>query len=228
MKCLQDSKKTKIAYSSFLQNKKVVIVGPAPHIMEYQNGELIDSYDIVVRINHGYIIPEKKKKCIGSRVDILYDSMLSQKGSGITMPIDKLKNRVKWICTSNVLEKHYQDIYDFQQMIKNKILFHIIDFSFWELLVKKMKVPHSGTVAILDLLRYDIVELFITGFTFYKIKGRNRAFYYDGYHEKVKRRRPTRTSKHNPNKQFKYIREIYKKDKRIVCDEVLMKLFLEK
>ena len=58
----QDNEKTKKQFADLLNNKRVVVVGPAPHIIDYNGGSLIDSYDLVVRINHGYVVPEKNKK----------------------------------------------------------------------------------------------------------------------------------------------------------------------
>jgi len=43
-----------------VENKKVVIVGPSPHLENKRLGSLIDSYDIVCRINE--IFPENMEK----------------------------------------------------------------------------------------------------------------------------------------------------------------------
>ncbi len=224
MECPQDSKEIKLKYSKFLEDKRVVVVGPSPHIIESNNGDLIDSYDIVVRVNRGYIISRENEKHLGLRTDILYDAMQPQKGGITTMPIDKFKNQLKWVCASYPGKKHFQHILDFQKKVKNKISFHIVDVSFWLDLKDIMRVPHGGTIAILDLLRYNIKELFVTGITFYKTTDKNGMYYYDGYHRKPKKRKPTKTSKHDPKKQFKYIRNIYKKDRRLKVDNILGKI----
>ena len=44
--------------SGYLEGKRVAYVGPAPYMKGLGQGELIDSYDVVVRIQHG--IPMKK------------------------------------------------------------------------------------------------------------------------------------------------------------------------
>ena len=225
--CSQDSEYIEKKYFDFLKDKRIVIVGPAPHISSSLQGNIIDSYDLVVRINHGYNIPENLKKHIGRRTDIIYDTMLPQKGSGIDMPIEELKDKVKWICASYPAEKHFQDILNFKNKVKNKILFHIVDRKFWEKMVKNMKIPHSGTVSILDILEHDVSELFVTGITFYK-ESHSNIHYYDGYHKeskRLKKRQHGKTSKHDPSKQLNYIKEIYKKDDRFSCDNVLKKIF---
>ena len=50
----QDSEETIKKYYDYLKGKKVVIVGPAPHMRGWRQGELIDSYDVVVRVSKGY------------------------------------------------------------------------------------------------------------------------------------------------------------------------------
>ena len=225
--CPQDSKEVKEQYSKFLKNKRVVIVGPSSHIVNSNQGNLIDSYDVVVRISHGYIIPKNFEKHIGTRTDIIYNPMLPQKGSGITMPVDNLKNKVKWVCASYPAKKHFQDILDFKAKVKNKILFHVVNENFWQKLTYHMKVPHGGTVAILDILRYDISELFVTGITFYQ-NSKNNIHYYDGYHKEnktFKKRKNGKTSKHDPRKQLKYVKKRYDQSNIFFCDDTLKNIF---
>lgn len=49
---------------------RIAVVGNADTVRGM--GEYIDSFDIVVRINNGYNIPDELKKDIGSKVDIVY------------------------------------------------------------------------------------------------------------------------------------------------------------
>ena len=227
--CPQDSKEVKEQYSKFLKNKRVVIVGPSSHIVNSNQGALIDSYDVVVRISHGYIIPKIFENHIGTRTDIIYDSMLPQKGSGVTMPLDDLKDKVKWICASYPAEKHFQDILNVKKKVKDKILFHIVNKKFWQGLTSYMKVPHGGTVAILDILRYDISELFVTGITFYQ-NSKNNVHYYNGYHKEnkiFKKRKNGKTSKHDPLKQLEYVKKIYNQSNIFFCDDTLKNIFIK-
>jgi len=84
-------------YSKFLKGKKVVIVSGSPYIIGSNQGKLIDSYDIVVRVNQGYFACDKMKSDIGCRTDILYTSLSSFPGCGMDMNIKKVKNIFKWI-----------------------------------------------------------------------------------------------------------------------------------
>ena len=56
-------------YSHFLDDKTVALVGPAKSIEGLENGDLIDSCDVVVRLNYAKI---KNTKDSGTRTDVIY------------------------------------------------------------------------------------------------------------------------------------------------------------
>ena len=62
--------------SGYLEGKRVAYVGPAPYMKGLGQGELIDSYDVVVRIQHG--IPNEED--YGSRTDIIQSCLNSNYG----------------------------------------------------------------------------------------------------------------------------------------------------
>jgi len=220
----QDTKETIIKYSNFLKDKKVVLVGPSPHMIQSGFGKLIDSYDVVVRVNKGYKISKDIEIDLGKRTDVLYQTMLQQLGLGTTMPIDELKDKIKWICASFPDKKHKSFIKEFIKFNNNRINFHIIDKEYWESLKDKTDVPHAGTVAIFDLLKHDIKELYITGITFYQVKGEGNSFYYKGYHKRVNKSKWVKGTKHDCFKAFNYFKKTSKKDIRIKCDFMLERL----
>ena len=77
-------------FNSFLKNKKIIIVGPAPYLENYELGNFIDSFDIVVRINKGHQMTKDSKK-FGSRTDILFHCVSQKFENG-----GELNNRKKW------------------------------------------------------------------------------------------------------------------------------------
>ena len=62
-------------YSKYVENKNVVIVGPAKSIMQSKQGEFINSFDCIVRLNKSLPIQRKYEEYVGSRTDILYNSL---------------------------------------------------------------------------------------------------------------------------------------------------------
>jgi hypothetical protein len=224
-KDFEDSKNIKNKYSDLLNNKKVVIVGPASYLIGMNQGCVIDSYDIIVRINKGYNISKEMEKDIGSRTDVLYSSMLDADKCGINMPFEELKDKIQWLCAAYPVEKHKKNIVKVKKKWGKLNNFHVFDRNIFERCREKMKFPNAGTVAIIDLLRYNIKKLFVIGFTFYQISDNKGMYYYPGYH-KYSNKMPTKTSKHSPYDQFKYVKEeIYKKNNKFFCDDVLEELF---
>ena len=77
-------------FRSYLKNKKVNIVGPADYVNE---GEFIDNYDVVVRVNRGHNMINSPIK-YGSRTDILYHCINEHNEAGGKIPND---NDIKFI-----------------------------------------------------------------------------------------------------------------------------------
>jgi hypothetical protein len=59
-------------YYDYLKNKRIIMVGPAPYLEGQKLGKEIDSYDVVVRINHGILLSKNNPEDYGSRTDVLY------------------------------------------------------------------------------------------------------------------------------------------------------------
>jgi hypothetical protein len=56
-------------FEDLVKNKNVVIVGPAHHLTGSNFGKIIDSYDVVVKING--LLYNKNPKDYGARIDVL-------------------------------------------------------------------------------------------------------------------------------------------------------------
>lgn len=56
----------------FFKNKSVALVGNARGLLQKSFGKEIDSYDIVCRINRGFLLTEKYSEHYGSRTDIIF------------------------------------------------------------------------------------------------------------------------------------------------------------
>ena len=218
------------SFQKLLLNKRVVIVGPAPSIINSTQGEYIDSFDIVVRINKAIPIPEYLKKDIGSRTDILYNCLNSKSDNGGEIELEIIK-KLKYICCP------YPPIYPFkkdidtfmEQFIKrdkeNKINFRHVDTKFYLKTVREMNTrPNSGIAAILDLLQFSLKELYITGFTFFK-----GGYYkeYRSYSETEVLERMKKIGNHDQKLQIKYMKKIFLKDNRIIMDKELKKIILD-
>lgn len=216
-------------YTKFLNNKRVVLVGPSWHIKQKKQGKLIDSYDVVVRMNLGYRIPDKLISCMGKKMDVLYSSLNNYyiKNKYFTKKIVKeLSLQIKWFCLTHSF-MHKSSTVNLQKMNKNiNIPIYEVDKKYYKILFDKTNKKLScGIITIFDLLQHNIKELYITGITFYdtKIIGKRRI-YYSHYHKDDMRYSSRPFGSHNMNAELKILKKFYKQDKRITCDDILMKI----
>jgi hypothetical protein len=212
-------------YAAFLKGKRIALVGPAPHIAGSKQKDLIDSYDLVARIGKAFYMPEEISEDVGTKIDILYNVLNDNNGpraAGVLKP-EELKHQIKWLCSSNgyfFICKVRHAL--FKRKNQGQVPFHIIDREYHNKFKKEVGGwLNSGFVAILDLLYYDIKELYITGITFFSEK--DNKYYIPQY------RNPDLAVEgcYDTTSQLKVMRRIYKEDKRIVCDGVLKEI-LEK
>ncbi len=109
---------------------------------------------------------------------------------------------------------------------QNKLLMRIVNKEDFKLLNNKTsKKITTGIITIFDLLKFDISELYITGFNFYDISiTKKRRTYYSGYYVKNFYCTGKVLGSHNLKKELLMFIKWYNEDKRIKCEEPLIKL----
>ncbi len=184
------------AYQQLLQNKNVIVVGPAQTLLGTKHGAMIDAYDLVVRFNtviEHLPFSEELARDVGNRTDILYsnnevlmDGILGQNRISHEA-FARLANQcgIKWIISTNNgfnyqkaaarTLKCFVEEKEFQRFIAEKNIrshFRML-FSLPDLINKWMNgyIGRTGFLALVDLLRYDLNRLHITGMTFYHSGG---------------------------------------------------------
>ncbi len=223
-------------YAKFLDNKKVALVGPANRTKRTKQKSLIDSYDVVVRINLGFNIPDHIQEDIGKRVDVLYCALSSFYFShkiitGKQMLEFKNKHDMKWFIPTGAHREEVLKVASYNRKIKNGVDIRQIDRKS----VKKINKctsskPTAGISTMWDLLSHNISELYIAGFTFYnfmipKREGRNR-YYYSGYRDDYLLHAGC-PYKHDLKGEALWLKNKMEKDKRIVTDAALGKILSE-
>jgi len=182
--------------NNYLKNKKVAFVGPAPYLNGQGKGKLIDSYDVVVRIQHDI----KNKDDYGSRSDIIQSCLNSNYGPPLVehlfnIPkherpkfiicndtVSRLKRDGTWQFVDEVYEKPFQDLEIPFIHLKNSDGTWNRWVLYWEVYAKKYIERfknnkfttysanfNSGYGALNMLLSYDIEELAVFGVDFYNI-----------------------------------------------------------
>jgi hypothetical protein len=91
----------------YLKDKTVAFVGPAPYLKNLGKGSLIDSYDIVVRIQHGI----ENKEDYGSRSDIIQSCLNSNYGPPLVSHLQNLDQmqRPKFIICNDTASQLKRD-----------------------------------------------------------------------------------------------------------------------
>ena len=69
---------------NIIENKRIAYVCPSPHLKGKGLGKLIDSYDLVVRINQSYEMPKSDWADYGSKTDIVINCFNEHKRTAIS------------------------------------------------------------------------------------------------------------------------------------------------
>ena len=224
-------------YNDLLKDKRVIIVGPSPSLVGSGKGKEIDDYDIVIRINKGFPIEEGMESDLGSRTDIHYHCLHTHPACGGKIFYEEMKD--KNVLVSCPYPKYvgpfHGDVTSFESENKKwNLPFHCADTDYYIGVAKMLGTrPNAGTMTIMDLLCYDLKELHITGFTWFRDGWRKT--YKDHCElfgeEEGKRKREKELSgefggNHLQKPQEDLVREIYLNDDRVFIDDI-MKQILE-
>lgn len=214
-------------FKNLIRNKKVIIVGPSITIQDCQLGKFIDSFDIIVRLNKSLPVPPHMYNHIGSRTDILYNSLntTDYPGENNVNPIFLKHQKIRYLrCPYPPIVPFKHDIESFQRKNRNIIPFGYIDQDYYRKLRYSLQTrPYTGTCAIADILHSDVKELYVMGVDFY-------TYGYTNYYRKVSPKKLDRLRNNNIHKrtpQIDLLRRFYLLDKRLVVDNVLDKILLE-
>jgi len=223
-------------YLNFLQNKKVIIIGPAKYttssVFKDFGKKIDDNFDIVVRINRGLELLPKLGNFLGTRTDILYNCLIEHKDNGGEIDINYLKNNnIKWIstipgsdikgnCNSNKLHNLVKK--STVKTIQDNFNYHLMHYKLYDELNKSVKCrSNTGFAAIFDLLNHNVGSLYITGFSFYLDS------FADGYKHGCSRdeiefaKQCFKSKRHNQLNQWRFAQSKLKNNPRVLLDEIL-------
>jgi len=228
----------------FVQGKRVAVVGPAPYLTGSGSGELIDSYDIILRPNQ-FSVPNDLKNDYGSRTDIMNHNFGTPWMSGLKEQISRNPkdfSELKVLMCTAIKSEHsevnflsWPETYvsnvvrNAKQVNQYEIPFHWIGIKkyheFYNLVGCE---PYTGFLSIMSMLDFPIKELYVTGFDFY----RGKHVYCEGYLSPMDASQITENSggSHGADynqKQINFLSDVQSKHDNfsvdIVLDEILKK-----
>ena len=222
-------------YNEFLKDKRVGIVGPSPSLDGSELGEWIDSFDVVVRLNKAFPVKGEQQKDVGKRTDIHYHSLCTDEFNGGPVRFKELKeNNVILTCAyPKLIQPFYMDfVRFFNENQKWGVPYHEYGLLYYQEIAKMLGTrPNTGTLAITDLICYDIKELHIIGFTWFK----------DGWQKSYKDPKKILgeskskdiektlyknnfDGRHHQKPQEDLVRELYLNDYRIFIDDIMKEI----
>jgi len=216
-------------YHDFLHNKTVALIGPAESITGTQKGHVIDQFDIIVRLNKSLPLPEKLREDIGSRTDVLYNSLNVSDFPGENKFQSSFlkKHDIKFLSCPYPIEMDVfqKDILNYIQRNKFEMPFRCVSLKKHKSLEQSIQTrPFTGVSAIVDLLSYPIKYLYISGLDFYYSK------YYSSYRRISKQQQKNNQNNyiHQSKPQINLLKHLSLFDDRIILDKFLDQLLYRK
>ena len=213
-----------------LKDKRVAIIGAADSVFDEKNGDYIDSFDIVIRINKAALVWEKENKAyLGSKFTYLFHSFYENNYSGGgKIDFEKFKKLgIKKLVHPNSDIKGLRAHLNFYKRHLKLKKTYILSPGLYKKITKELSgfQPTVGFSAIYSALNADFKELYLTGFTFFK------SPYLPGYRDDLRdkisnKRHIQKQGIHDPNIEFKVFKNLVQKssNKRIILDSRLRKL----
>ena len=195
---------------SFVENKKVALIGPASYLININQGEHIDKHDVVIRFNSGIIKNQKYVGNVGTRTDIW---IYNFKNLEI---LDKITEFPKFIFCP--YPKMMIDSYDIDKKIPCDCNIEFIEPHFYEQLKQVMKFePNTALLTILILLRQGIQSLYLSGI----------SFLYDGYYDKentVSESKALVLNQQNRTDCIQILKKVYNANERLLLDNAMLNI----
>lgn len=195
---------------SFVENKRVALVGPASYLININQGDHIDKHDVVIRFNSGIIQNQKYAEKVGVRTDIW---IYNFKNLEI---LDKITEFPKFIFCP--YPKMMIDSYDIDKKIPCDCNIEFIEPHFYEQLKQVMKFePNTALLTILILLRQGIQSLYLSGI----------SFLYDGYYDKennVSESKALVLNQQNRTDCIQILKKVYNANERLLLDNAMLNI----
>lgn len=204
-------------FKGYIKKKDVILVLPSKKLEGKRLGNFIDSFDVVVRVNQGYLYSDNLIEDFGVRTDILYHALAPSGGANkrTDWNVDDLVSRgLECVVIRSGNNKRYVR---FKKRNKARLRFRFIQGGH----KKTIKtLSYTGVLAVWDLKNFDFNSLYILGMNFYET-GHYKG--YDGRKElntlkKVRRKHVKNKTIHDHSKQKKWLKTLITDSPNIDCD----------
>lgn len=211
------------SFAKYLEGKRVAFVGRAGSLFELDDGDYIDSFDVIVRANTKPAIEKKNARFLGSRTHVLYSSFAPD--LQFDYGNDFFTEELRYLATCFPYRGEYKKQIDaavssLNSELRKRISVSYCDENLFHNLRNKLGCrPFTGIASINDILRFDLEELYITGMTFYQ-KGK-KPFFNSNVSEDDILKEIHINGHHEIEPQRLYLKKLVGKDIRIRVDPIL-------
>lgn len=179
IKSLEDLSEDYFPSTPIFTTERVLVVGNGSSLLDNEYGHIIDSYDIVIRINH--CLTEGVEKYVGKKTDIWATTHLTfhkNTDGTIFYPSDKHNVKAIWKRTSRVkkikMNKFNKNVNLFT-MFKRKDNYNVMEDFNWKKLEIKYE-PCTGLLTICTALKF-FKNVDVIGFDFYTDSDKPTDYY---------------------------------------------------
>jgi hypothetical protein len=230
--------------NSLVENKRIVIAGPAYSLTGKSQGAIIDDYDIVVRTNQ-FAVPKNSHKDYGARTDIMFHNCGTPWLPGLKEMAEKNPDELKALkmVVCPIIKADHSEVnfhlwpddhisacaYNFKN-ISTEIPFYWIGVrNYMEVYRTVGCEPYTGVMTICTLLHYPIKELYVTGFDFYSEK----KVYCEGITPSVDAAAETRNvgGSHGPGcneAQIMFLKDLCHNSSKLLVDDKIKEILYKK
>jgi hypothetical protein len=168
--------------ADLVKGKRIAYVCPSPHLKGLEMGKLIDSYDLVVRVNQAYHQPASDWRDYGERTDILMNCLNINKLNALNKNPEFVET-LKFIVCPMVSMWDVQRCNDFLKA--SGVPWHnVCDGYLFKIFKEAGTTCNTGLTGLITLLNYDVKEIYLTGMTFFNMNSFGNI-YSETYHDEA-------------------------------------------
>ena len=223
--------------AKLIEGKTISYVCSSPHVKD--QGDNIDSFDLVARINQNFPVPQSLYNDRGSRTDIQVNCCNEPKRKAMSDNINFIKT-MKFILCPMIKVWEWEETENFLKNV-NVPYDNISDGYLFKIFKEIGTICNTGLLGIITLLNYDI-KLYVTGMTFFNMNTYGNI-YYEQYHDhqssygqfsQTPKKHPLpdelRMDIHNNLYQIEYFKKIVKEHypHKLLLDDYLIENFVDK
>ena len=226
-------------FSKIFDNKNIIVVGPSPHLENKSQGEFIDSFDLVIRINE--IVSGDLSIDYGTRNDIVF---LSIPDSSIKYYKDLFKKNNSALSKVNYFISPRHSLHvtpyhlgefnlkknifkNFEKLNLEKPLMHIGDNENEKLEKEIGTHPTTGTLTLSFLSKFNFKSLHVVGFSFYTTKKRYHVSRGVLANNLIQSDINTKLPGHDIKKELDFLHALFKDNKKVKGDNWFYELVIK-